>query len=508
MSLRRVLGGLLGSGRRPRRGVAGIVDLHAHIFNMRYLPVVGNLKAVGVPESVATAAYRLLKEIADWQSENQEDLAVFTRVDTVDRIVETGSEDAGRDAIATLVPIESFSDPDVRGALDELSPAALLRVFPGKMRRILDPSQRAESGSFDLVARDERRAAFMKALDQDVHTAAILARGILDHLDWGTLKWMYLMTHPEERLMSKLAKTYPQVKLFVHSMMDMEIHYKDKAEYRVADSPTGTDQVSRTLRLTEASGGLFIAFVAWDPFRPNALKIVTNALERGCQGVKFYPPNGFRPIGNLPSDIDPDISKPPTADEVNQRNLALYRHCVDKHVPIFAHCMPGDMQAKPGYDRFADPGLWRRVLEYEIGGKRRFANLRLCFAHAGGAEAWALPGNPAGEDQFKRSYAGAVYDLCSDPRFPNVYADFGMFTVVLDDYKRAHLRDRLEHLLIGSDGKPTLFASRIAYGSDWSMLYRRQGHEKYLELFGELFTGKLAPCASGFFAANAARFLG
>ena len=109
MSLRRVLGGLLGSGRRPRRGVAGIVDLHAHIFNMRYLPVVGNLKAVGVP-----------------------DLAVFTRVDTVDRIVETGSEDAGRDAIATLVPIESFSDPDVRGALDELSPAALLRLFPGK----------------------------------------------------------------------------------------------------------------------------------------------------------------------------------------------------------------------------------------------------------------------------------------------------------------------------------------------------------------------------------------
>jgi hypothetical protein len=254
------------------------------------------------------------------------------------------------------------------------------------------------------------------------------------------------------------------------------------------------------------SKGRFIAFVAWDPFRSNALRIVEDALARGCRGVKFYPSNGFRPIGNLPSDIDADMEDPPTADEVNRRNLELYDHCVRHGAPIFAHCAPGDLEAKRCYDRFADPKLWRVVLEYQLGERRPFETLRLCFAHAGGADAWALPENQ--EDVFRKSYAGTVHALCSDGRFPNLYADFGMFTPVLDNEKRNNLRSRLERLLIGADGRPTPFASRIVYGSDWSMLYRRQGHERYLFRFREVFSGRLAPLADGFFRNNALRYLG
>jgi hypothetical protein len=189
--------------------------------------------------------------------------------------------------------------------------------------------------------------------------------------------------------------------------------------------------------------------------------------------------------------------------------MDLYRYCVEKQVPIFAHCALGNMQARKGLDKCANPKWWRKVLEYQTGGQQPFRGLRLCFAHAGGAAEWALP--PIQEHDFRASWAGQVHALCNDAGFPNVYADFGMFTVVLDEQKRDWLGRRLERLMTATDatGKPVPFADRACYGSDWSMLYRMSDQKRYLEKFRELFERPgLASYAQRFFGQNARRFLG
>jgi hypothetical protein len=487
-----------------------IVDLHAHFFNMFYLPVVGTLTAVGVPDAVAKAIHAILKGIAgDPESARMSSEGAKERADLVaaaDEKVDSDEEVEARDAVARIAPADVFRSPDLIRALDRLEPSVVRLLPRGAVRALFPEERRKMAGSYGLADRDDQ---LMAALRSDREAQRALVRGIMDHLNWQTFKWMYLMTKPETEIMEKLEKVFPAVSLFAHSMMDMDLHYGyEPPHYAVTSppwAPNADDQVSRTARLVASANGRYVALVAWDPFHGDALEIVKAAIEgKGFKGLKFYPSNGFRPIAN-----DADIVKTMDPAVVNQRNMDLYRYCVEKQVPIFAHCAHGDMQAQKGFDDCANPKWWRKVLEYQAGGKRPFSGLRLCFAHAGGAAEWALP--PIMENQFTASWAGQVHALCNDPGFPNVHADFGMFTVVLDAQKREWLGTRLERLFAASDGagNPMPFANRTCYGSDWSMLYRASDQGRYLDRFLEMFERPgLKAYAERFFGLNAKHFLG
>jgi hypothetical protein len=487
-----------------------VVDLHAHFFNMFYLPVVGALTALGVPDWVAKAIHAILKDIAgDPETAiGATPAAASEKADLVakaDDRVDLDAEVEARDAVAGIVRPEVFRDPDVLLALDRMDASATSLLPEGAVKRMFARQRRVETGRFGLAGRGEQLVAEL-ARDRDARR--VLARGIMDNLTWDTFKWMYLLTKPERRIMEKLEKTYPEVTLFVHSMMDMDLHYDHEPPYYSITAPPwgpdGNDQVSRTARLVASAKGRFVALVAWDPFRKDGLEIVKAAIEdKGFKGVKFYPSSGYRPIDNVAEIVEPMDPK-----LVDQNNLNLYGYCVANEVPIFAHCALGDMQARPGFDTCADPKWWRKVLEFEADGRRPYRELRLCFAHAGGAAEWALP--PAMDHVFARSWAGEVHALCNDPRFPNVYADFGMFRGILDDQQRDWFGKRLERLFSATDasGEPTPFASRACYGSDWSMLYRVKDQARYLDRFRELFARPgLAGHARRFFGQNARTFV-
>jgi hypothetical protein len=486
-----------------------IVDLHAHFFNMFYLPVVGTLTAVGVPEGVAKAIHAILKGIAG----DPEGVARLSPeaareraelVATADEKVDSDDEVEARDAVARIAPLDVFQSPDLLRAIDRLEPP-VVRLLPEGRVRSLFPEERRTRGSYGLAGQGDQLVAELRS---DPEAQRVLVRGILDHLNWQTFKWMYLMTKPETKIMEKLEKIFPAVSLFVHSMMDMDLHYGYEPPYFAVTPPpwvpSANDQVSRTARLVEAGNGRYVALVAWDPFRSDPVAIVKAAIEgKGFKGVKFYPSNGFRPIDN-----DSETVQPIDPAVVDRNNKDLYSYCVKNQVPIFAHCAHGDMQAHEGFDECANPKWWRKVLEYQVGGKRPFRDLHLCFAHAGGAAEWALP--PILDQEFAASWAGQVHALCNDPSFPNVYADFGMFTVVLNAQKRDWLGARLERLFAASDsaGNPMPFADRACYGSDWSMLYRASDQGRYLHRFLEMFERPgLKAYAERFFGQNAKCFL-
>ena len=488
-----------------------IVDLHAHFFNMFYLPVVGTLTAVGVPEGVAKAIHAILKGIAG----DPERVALLTpeaareKADLVaaaDEKVDLDDEVEARDAVARIAPLDVFQSPDLLRAIDRLEPSVVRLLPQGRVRSLFSEERRARASNYGLAGQGDQ---LVEALGRDREAQRTLVRGIMDHLNWQTFKWMYLMTKPEAKVMEKLEKIFPAVSLFVHSMMDMDLHYAYEPPYYSLTpppwAPGANDQISRTARLVASANGRYAALVAWDPFRGDAVKIIKAAIEdKGFKGVKFYPSNGFRPIEN-----DFDTVKPMDPAVVDRNNMELYRYCVEKQLPIFAHCAHGDMQAHKGFDDCANPKWWRKVLEYQSGGKRPFSDLRLCFAHAGGAAEWAVP--PIMDHEFAASWAGQVHALCNDPNFPNVHADFGMFTVVLNAQKRDWLGMRLERLFAASDsgGNPMPFASRACYGSDWSMLYRASDQGRYLDRFLEMFERPgLKAYAEGFFGQNAKRFLG
>jgi predicted TIM-barrel fold metal-dependent hydrolase len=201
---------------------------------------------------------------------------------------------------------------------------------------------------------------------------------------------------------------------------------------------------------------------------------VRRAVEEGtAAGVKIYPPSGY------------------AADEA--MNDALYAYCAPRGVPLFAHCTPVGFEAREGYGKRSDPIYWRNVLESDAGAWR---DLRLCLAHAGGADPWF---GGAWQDTF----AQRAYDLSID--FENVYCEFGYHAEILDPARRAAFAATLAGKIDASDGK---FARRIVYGTDWHMIEKEHNHAEYYRAFAEVFEDeRLKPHARAFFYDNAIEYL-
>jgi hypothetical protein len=462
-----------------------VIDLHAHVFNLRYIPVEGVLRRFVSPK-VARAVYVMLKAIADTQAGP----SARRTQSKAEQAIEENDEAAFLIAVSKEVPAEARDHEHVQQAVQDLTPQDLAKAAA-------------------VLGIDPEEATHRRPQAAPPHIKRMASLALLAKVPTDILKWLFLMTKPELQIAQQLAASYPGVSLFVHHMMDMDVHYKDRSEYTFA--PNGsTGQVDRMLALQRhAEAPKLAIFTAWDPFRPDCRAIVETSIERGCAGVKVYPSNGFKPWDNGPEDIDPTVADPPTAEQVNANNAWLYAFCVERGVPIFAHCQPGHLEAGDGEGAKADPVHWRRVLDHEVAGQHPFRALKLCFGHGGGGEPWTLPWSQ--QDEFLASYAGEVYRICSEGdgqggrRYPNTYCDFGMLDGVLDNPARQRLRERLTTLL----STTPLFARAIAFGTDWSMLYRKDGSEDYLDAFRDLFSDPgLEPFAPAFFAGNARRYLG
>lgn len=429
-----------------------MIDFHCHVFNLRYVPVVGILRKWGIPDGVAEALGAIF--IAITATDPSLDRSVRSRALTRETLARR---------MARTAPTALMVDPRLLAAVSPEHRAALRAAAAA-------PQARASRVSFERAVED----LVQQGIDRS-------SAGV------GGIRLVWLMTHAERDIFALLRRTYPDVRLFVHHMMDMALHYDDKPDYDFV-----TQQIPRLRKLGTESGGALVGFVAYSPLREHPVDVVRLACQTGFLGVKFYPPSGYRPIGNE--------SAIPGGDEIDKKNRELFDYCVRAEIPILSHCTAHGFEAGPGFGCYSDPAGWERVLRIP-----EFQRLRLCLGHAGGASGWFAPNDADGDAHFAESYAGAVYRLCSDPALPNVYCDMAYLEEVLDPERARTFGRRLERLVLATPA----FARRIIYGSDWHMLFKEAGCERYRQAFAQVFANSpvLAPLNKAFFVDNALAFL-
>jgi len=186
-----------------------------------------------------------------------------------------------------------------------------------------------------------------------------------------------------------------------------------------------------------------------------------------CAGIKVYPPLGFDPW--------PIAGGRGHKNARNEQNKVeyLYEFCVDRDIPITAHCNDaGFMADKVPIETYTAPKRWGEVL-----GDKKFEKLRLNLAHFGGQDrCGARLKNALG---LSRPWRKDVVRLILEHE--NVYSDFSYIGTTMDWY------DSLRGLLDVHAGEPRSaekLKSRILFGSDFMInLLATRSYKDYVGLF-------------------------
>jgi predicted TIM-barrel fold metal-dependent hydrolase len=477
-------GNLAGCGRirrffRPDVPHAAI-DIHAHIFNGRDVPVIGFLRQVILRDPhtppdrdiLSEAFLTLLKSIllanTPTAAEELADLAGRNAPAPEDQLL-------ARDERSVADGIAQFS----RQAATSFSTAAR-----SEANRILDRLA-AEIGQPDLRTQLQTPEASARTLAAELFRrgapGALVTGGTGEYLHQSafiqTIRWAGLLTRPRYDILGALDRLYGgenQIRIFSPSFVDFG------AWFLIDEPVTPLDeQIELTAAIARKFiGALILPFVAFCPLRAaleredhpgrDPLRNVKHAvLNRGFLGVKLYPPMGFRPIDNNIDHLSWAPRSPRGGGAVLDRELVeLYSWCVTNDVPIKAHANNSNAAA-PGTGAFADPAGWRAVLD-----RTEFRSLRLNLAHFGGfgesAPAEALTSVGDWEDSLAEMVG----------LYPGLYFDLGYWSEAADPEAshRSRVLARVRELL----QRDPKMLERMMYGSDWSMIGREPAHPAYL----------------------------
>lgn len=438
-----------------------VIDIHTHLFNAHDLPLKGIFIARGVPKTVAGA---LAKALNAW-----------TPDDDLEGQLRSGFTMSAPDGAASLQAKASSNSLDEILTPEEREELARYAGLPPP-QDVGAPSDETDL-DIKMVARAAMKADFPPAESpSDVESVGIGSANIGGYLDF-----VDIMTTRSRRIPQRLlTEEYQHVDLFVHHMMDLQRTYSDKPRLSFEE------QIPRMGKLDGGFEGKLLHFVAYDPLRgESSLSSVQRGIDAGAVGVKFYPPSGYRALGN----DDPEI------DRLNRR---LFAFCVARDIPIFTHCTPGGFEAVQGYgEKMADPKYWERALALD-----EFPTLRLCFGHSGGQVFWFGGGGSAVETRFSEK----VVELCRTR--PNVYCEVGYMQKILVGAGPADFGGRLNKEIALQSGHKYALGDKIMYGTDWHMLHKEQDHRAYLQQFIRAFESPaLQPWKRKFFAENAMRYL-
>ena len=165
-------------------------------------------------------------------------------------------------------------------------------------------------------------------------------------------------------------------------------------------------------------------------------------------GIKLYPPLGFDPWPNDP--------------EEKAKVEYIYEKCIEKRIPIIAHCSNGGFVASHDYHKYTNPNTkWNEVLNNE-----KYSKLKIDFAHLG-------------EDD--ETWTKKILELASNPEH-NVYADFSSNADNPDYYTRLK-----KQLIYHNEAE-----GKIMYGSDFMInLLKVNSLNEYMQFF--IKTQELTP---------------
>lgn len=488
-----------------------IVDLHSHMFNLRYLPVESILnnwlksrtfawiaaqilyRMVGSSYRTTSSRHVMLQEFRQQAAESGQD----TDSEQLDDFyIDEMWKMAKHELLLTTQEQNLIAQLKKDGEGPTLWMNQPKEVYPGLMNSDLfnlilkleavqyKPEWEAviPRSKFTLPSNTLRAA---KSISDLLDAAGYVLKRVL----WVIVKlvlpkfvsekghsfgeFLFTLLASEELILDRFLKAYgdglPPIRT-VHYMMDMQMAYPGKTP---AFYDFSTVQLDRMQTLWRRHPETLIGFSAFDPRRPDWEKLVITSRKKGFIGFKFYPALGYRPTDNQNKNFQLRIN-------------AFFDWCVknENDVPIFTHCTPEGFEASKGAGSNAHPKYWRKALQ-----KRK--TLRLCLGHAGGGRMRKSAGWLATSDEewaTDDNYACGVVELCIT--YPNVYCEMAYITTLLAEDRDGKIRDTfLSNLERARKIKGEYdFMTKIAYGSDWHMPEMVTNARRYLDVWFEIFS--------------------
>lgn len=509
------------------------IDAHCHVFNGTDLQVRDFLSKVAIQQKgVLGYAANLLAGILqglnwalapDGQSELDELKGVAQSLETCARpevaarvgALRQKAYSVGRGQLRAALRLSERYGPELNAFTNKLSPFGLTAEARARFEVISE----IESLPEDVEQyRAMRKSVQPSALSVNGESASGLIHFVLQNF-----QYRYVSVHDYLR-------TYDEpgvrvVDLMLPSMVDYDWWISLGGE-----TPTPlAKQVQVMERISVLTGGRVHGFVAYDPLRQVAsdlgfgkgdpLAVVKDAVDnRGCVGVKLYPPMGFAPYGNakvqatkgphfwarkwLPHWTD----RPDLGHLLDGAMSKLLHWCEDNQVPVMAHTNPSNGVTKD-FEELAGPSYWEAALDL-------VPKLRVNFGHFGDTSIVE-----DGQDGVRRASEFAKLMTAHGSSRPGsfAYADAGYFVEVMN--RRPAMLEDLRRLY--DDTAPKLdasLASRFLYGTDWEMTLTEGDVNTYMSQFVELFNSMeqrpalqaqgLDNLSSRFFGINAVDFLG
>lgn len=497
-----------------------IIDIHSHMFNIKYLPVAGILRRYsnnkishlvakgvewlilkGVDESYSNNHKKNIKlnGLENFDSSVNDILKLENRTYNIDDVIDFNIDDT-IDAMIGMASTPDLEVKELSDAIDEFE-----KMNPDNSNEIINIRTQKIS-AMSSIQKSEflfyRARIFRRMLNWVVRTF----KKIKDHI-----KWFIFMRNSEEVIYKHITKVDEKgVEKYLHLMMDVDYFFNDNGSKRYKSNyDFETEQIPNMQKLNSKHNNL-IGFVAFNPSRDNCMEIVKSAIEnKGFKGVKFYPPLGYRACKNHNEKYETRID-------------TLLQYCVVNEIPLFTHCNNKGFEANPdsnsGYD--ANPKYWEKVLE-------KYENLILCLGHGGGTEGWfaenretdkvianeinsadTVDDSKKQKENWNHSYAALVFKLCV--KYDNVYCDASYLDDMINSkgnfvkIPKNNFKKRLVELF---NSEP-VFSQKIMYGSDWHMLFREGKNKVYLKLYKDFFSeNELIGYSKDFFYNNAVRFL-
>lgn len=481
-----------------------MIDVHSHLFNLKYLPVAGIIRRF-TNENVSVTIAKGVEKLLLRKTLSSIDLGDHVISDIEEPILKRLNKQRSDGGDKSLLKKDS----------DEVIGLILNKVTESDLRdtTVIDALEEYQETELQMglsqdttdVNKLRTEALSLPNYEGIISKLERLLKKIIALMNDGAhyFKWFAFMQSSEHAMLKRLDEIdSPGIRLFVHQLLDTDNFFTDSLDIEYPTFFSYEVQIKKFEQLNKQFPNKLAGMVGFNPTKANSLDIVKKAInDQGFVGIKFYPPLGYHAFDDNPT--------------YKERITALLDYCIEKDVPLFSHCNKGGFEAHPkrsGHN--SNPMFWKNVLE-----QPEYRNLRLCLAHAGGVEGWFTKEEAdeqikvdeitdiaydPDEDQknWNSSYAKIVYKLCVD--HINVYCDAAYLDEITDDHERDNFRDRLVKLFATEEK----FIKKIIYGSDWHMLFQEGKNEHYFHDYQQLFTdAQLIAHRDDFFENNAMRYL-